>query len=32
VKNAPEFGLFLGLDNDIDGMVHLSDIEWNTPG
>ncbi|WP_029086232.1 30S ribosomal protein S1 [Brevundimonas aveniformis] len=32
VKNATEFGLFLGLDNDIDGMVHLSDIDWNTPG
>src|SRR5436190_4496527 len=32
VKNATEFGLFLGLDNDIDGMVHLSDIDWSTPG
>jgi small subunit ribosomal protein S1 len=32
VKNATEFGLFLGLDNDIDGMVHLSDIDWATPG
>ncbi|MCA3712622.1 MAG: 30S ribosomal protein S1 [Phenylobacterium sp.] len=32
VKNATEFGLFLGLDNDIDGMVHLSDIDWNVPG
>jgi len=32
VKNATEFGLFLGLDNDIDGMVHLSDIDWNAPG
>jgi small subunit ribosomal protein S1 len=32
VKNATEFGLFLGLDNDIDGMVHLSDIDWNMPG
>src|SRR5580700_7617262 len=30
VKNATEFGLFIG--NDIDGMVHLSDIDWNTPG
>ena len=30
VKNATEFGLFIGLDNDIDGMVHLSDIDWNT--
>ncbi len=32
VKNATEFGLFLGLDNDIDGMVHLSDLDWNTAG
>jgi len=32
VKNATEFGLFIGLDNDIDGMVHLSDLDWSTPG
>ena len=32
VKNATEFGLFIGLDDDIDGMVHLSDIDWNAPG
>jgi len=32
VKNATEFGLFLGLEGDIDGMVHLSDIDWNLPG
>jgi small subunit ribosomal protein S1 len=32
VKNATEFGLFLGLDNDIDGMVHLTDLDWNAPG
>ncbi|MEI7571712.1 MAG: 30S ribosomal protein S1 [Phenylobacterium sp.] len=32
VKNATEFGLFLGLENDIDGMVHLSDIDWSVPG
>jgi len=32
VKNATEFGLFLGLDNDIDGMVHLSDIDWTVSG
>ncbi|MBV9509731.1 MAG: S1 RNA-binding domain-containing protein, partial [Caulobacteraceae bacterium] len=32
VKNATEFGLFIGLDNDIDGMVHLSDIDWNVSG
>ena len=32
VKNITEFGLFIGLDNDIDGMVHLSDLDWNRPG
>ena len=32
VKNITEFGLFIGLDNDIDGMVHLSDIDWNVTG
>ena len=32
VKNTTEFGLFIGLDNDIDGMVHLSDIDWTAPG
>ena len=32
VKNATEFGLFIGLENDIDGMVHLSDIDWSTAG
>ena len=32
VKNATEFGLFVGLDNDIDGMVHLSDIDWSVAG
>jgi integration host factor beta subunit len=32
VKNATEFGLFIGLDNDIDGMVHLSDIDWSASG
>jgi small subunit ribosomal protein S1 len=32
VKNATEFGLFIGLDSDIDGMVHLSDLDWNAPG
>ena len=32
VKNATEFGLFIGLENDIDGMVHLSDLDWATPG
>ena len=32
VKNSTEFGLFIGLDDDIDGMVHLSDIDWAIPG
>ena len=32
VKNATEFGLFIGLDNDIDGMVHLSDLDWAISG
>jgi small subunit ribosomal protein S1 len=32
VKNITEFGLFVGLDSDIDGMVHLSDIDWEVPG
>ena len=32
VKNTTEFGLFIGLDGDVDGMVHLSDIDWNRPG
>ena len=32
VKNATEFGLFVGLDNDVDGMVHMSDIAWGVSG
>jgi len=32
VKNITEFGLFIGLPGDIDGMVHLSDLEWERPG
>jgi small subunit ribosomal protein S1 len=32
VKNATEFGLFIGLDSDIDGMVHLSDLDWSLSG
>jgi len=32
VKNATEFGLFIGLENDIDGMVHLSDLDWAVSG
>jgi small subunit ribosomal protein S1 len=32
VKNKTEFGLFVGLEGDVDGMVHLSDLDWNKPG
>jgi len=32
VKNKTEFGLFIGLDGDVDGMVHLSDLDWTKPG
>src|SRR4051795_1204426 len=32
VKNKTEFGLFLGLEGDVDGMVHLSDLDWKQPG
>ena len=32
VKNKTEFGLFIGLDGDVDGMVHLSDLDWQKAG
>ncbi|MFT3988915.1 30S ribosomal protein S1 [Aestuariivirga sp.] len=32
IKNITEFGLFIGLDGDVDGMVHLSDIDWKRAG
>ena len=32
VKNSTEFGLFIGLDGDVDGMVHMSDISWGVSG
>ncbi|MGF1549030.1 MAG: 30S ribosomal protein S1 [Sphingomonadaceae bacterium] len=32
VKNATEFGLFIGLEGDVDGMVHMSDIAWGVTG
>ncbi len=32
VKNITEFGLFIGLSGEIDGMVHLSDLSWDTTG
>jgi small subunit ribosomal protein S1 len=32
IKSITEFGLFIGLDSDIDGMVHLSDLSWSEAG
>ena len=32
IKNITEFGLFVGLDEDIDGMVHLTDLNWSKSG
>ncbi|MGB7204250.1 MAG: 30S ribosomal protein S1 [Anderseniella sp.] len=32
IKNITEFGLFVGLEGDVDGMVHLSDLDWNRSG
>jgi small subunit ribosomal protein S1 len=32
VKNSTEFGLFIGLEGDVDGMVHMSDIAWGVSG
>jgi small subunit ribosomal protein S1 len=32
IKSITEFGLFIGLDSDIDGMVHLSDLSWSKSG
>ena len=32
IKSITDFGVFIGLEGDIDGLVHLSDISWNTPG
>jgi small subunit ribosomal protein S1 len=32
IKNITEFGLFIGLDGEVDGMVHLSDIDWKRSG
>ena len=32
IRNITEFGLFVGLDGDIDGMVHLSDLSWQNDG
>ena len=32
IRNITEFGLFIGLDGNVDGMVHLSDLDWNKAG
>ena len=32
IKSVTEFGLFVGLDGGVDGMVHLSDLSWDKPG
>ena len=32
IKNITEFGLFVGLGEEIDGMVHLTDLDWNKSG
>lgn len=32
IRSITDFGVFIGLDGDIDGLVHLSDISWNVPG
>lgn len=32
IRNITEFGLFIGLPGDIDGMVHLSDLDWEKSG
>jgi len=32
IRNITEFGLFIGLDNGVDGMVHLSDLDWTKAG
>ena len=32
IRNITEFGLFIGISADIDGMVHMSDLSWDEPG
>lgn len=32
IRSITDFGIFIGLDGEIDGLVHLSDISWSTPG
>ena len=32
IKSITDFGVFVGLDGDIDGLIHLSDLSWDLPG
>jgi small subunit ribosomal protein S1 len=32
IKSITDFGIFIGLEGEIDGLIHLSDISWNVPG
>ena len=32
IKSITDFGIFIGLDGGIDGLIHLSDLSWNMPG
>jgi small subunit ribosomal protein S1 len=32
IKSITDFGVFIGLDGGIDGLIHLSDLDWNEPG
>ena len=32
IKNITEFGMFIGLDEDVDGMIHMSDLSWSKSG
>lgn len=32
IKSITDFGIFIGLDGGIDGLIHLTDISWNVPG
>ncbi|MGH8595988.1 MAG: S1 RNA-binding domain-containing protein, partial [Gammaproteobacteria bacterium] len=32
IKSITDFGIFIGLDGGIDGLVHLSDLSWDIPG
>ena len=32
IRSITEFGLFIGLESGVDGMVHLSDLDWNRQG